>query len=61
MPRNRNTLDVIREKIKKKKVSKQSYKINVKDIEQITDKSFANEKEARDFILKCIKFYEENN
>ena len=61
MPINRNTLDVIIEKMKKKKVSKQSYKINVKDIEQITDKSFANEKEARDFILKCIKFYEENN
>ena len=61
MPINRNTLDVIIEKMKKKKVSKQSYKINVKDIEQITDKSFSNEKEARDFILKCIKFYEENN
>ena len=61
MPINRNTLDVIIEKMKKKKVSKQSYKINVKDIEEITDKSFSNEKEARDFILKCIKFYEENN
>ena len=61
MPINRNTLNIITEKMKKKKGNKQSYKINVKDIEEITDKSFNNEKEARDFILKCIKFYEENN
>lgn len=59
MPINRDTLDIIIGKMKKKKSTSRDFKIKVKDIEELTNITFSTDKEARDYIIKCIKFYEE--
>lgn len=59
IPINRDTLDIIIGKMKKKKSTSRDFKIKVKDIEELTNITFSTDKEARDYIIKCIKFYEE--
>lgn len=59
MPINRDTIDIIIGKMKKKKSTSRDFKIKVKDIEELTNITFSTDKEARDYIIKCIKFYEE--
>lgn len=58
MPINRDTLDIIIGKTKKKKSTSRDFKIKVKDIEELTNITFSTDKEAKDYIIKCIKFYE---
>lgn len=53
------TLDLIIESVEKKKIPR-TFKLKFKDIREISNKTFKTDKEAKDYVLECIKFYEEN-
>ena len=52
-------ISLIIESVIKKKMPR-TFKLKFKDIKEISNKSFKTDKEAKDYILECIKFYEEN-
>lgn len=54
------TLALIIESLEKKKTPR-IFKLNFKDIREISNKTFTTDKEAKDYVLECIRFYEENN
>lgn len=54
------TLALIIESLEKKKIPR-TFKLNFKDIREISSRSFTTDKEAKDYVLECVKFYEENN
>ncbi|WP_317367512.1 ParB N-terminal domain-containing protein [uncultured Tyzzerella sp.] len=54
------TLALIIESVEKKKIPR-TFKLNFKDIREISNKTFTTDKEAKDYVLECVRFYEENN
>ncbi len=54
------TLALIIESVEKKKIPR-TFKLNFKDIREISNKIFTTDKEAKDYVLECVRFYEENN
>lgn len=54
------TLALIIESVEKKKTPR-TFKLNFKDIREISNKTFITDKEAKDYVLGCVRFYEENN
>ena len=54
------TLALIIESVEKKKTPR-TFKLNFKDIREISNKTFTTDKEAKDYVLECVRFYEENN
>ncbi|WP_317367397.1 ParB N-terminal domain-containing protein [uncultured Tyzzerella sp.] len=56
---SKEVLDLIIEKYLKPKTSR-SFKINFKNIKEISSREIKTDKEAKDYIMDCIKFYEEN-
>lgn len=53
------TLSLIIESVEKKKIPR-TFKLNFKDIREISNRTFTTDKEAKDYVLECVKFYEEN-
>ena len=56
---SKEVLDLIVEKYLKPKTPR-SFKINFKDIKEISSREIKTDKEAKDYIIDCIKFFEEN-
>ncbi|WP_250277601.1 ParB/RepB/Spo0J family partition protein [[Clostridium] colinum] len=55
----KETLDLIIESVEKKKTPR-TFKLNFKDIREISSRTFTTDKEAKEYVLECVKFYEEN-
>lgn len=53
------TLSLIIESVEKKKTPR-TFKLNFKDIREISNRTFTTDKEAKDYVLECVRFYEEN-
>lgn len=53
-------LDLIVESVEKKKKPR-TFKLNFKEIREISNRNFRTDKEAKDYVLECVKFYEQNN
>ena len=53
-------LELIVESLNKPKKLR-SFKLNFKEIREISKRELKTDKDAQDYILECVKFYEENN
>ena len=53
------TLALIIESVEKKKIPR-TFKLNFKDIKEISNKTFTKDKDAKEYVLECVRFYEEN-
>ena len=53
-------LELIVESLNKPKKSR-TFKLNFKEIREISKRDLKTDKDAKDYILECVKFYEENN
>lgn len=53
-------LELIVESLNKPKNSR-TFKLNFKEIREISKRDLKTDKDAKDYILECVKFYEENN
>lgn len=56
----KEVLILITEGLKNSKKSR-TFKLKFEEVREISSKDINTEKEAKEYVIKCIKFYEENN